>query len=58
MIQLEGGVCFLHRNLARKNTALQHIPVILANTKLFYNICTTSAQRRRRWSNIVRYTND
>ena len=26
---------------------------ILANTKQLYNICTTSAQRRRRWSNIV-----
>ena len=24
-----------------------------ANTKHLYNICTTSAQRRRRWSNIV-----
>ena len=24
-----------------------------ANTKLLYNICTTSAQRLRRWSNIV-----
>ena len=26
---------------------------ILANTKHLYNICTTSAQRLRRWSNIV-----
>ena len=24
-----------------------------ANTKHYYNICTTSAQRLRRWSNIV-----
>ena len=29
---------------------LRHHP---ANTKHFYNICTTSAQRLRRWSNIV-----
>ena len=28
--------------------------VIPANTKHLYNICTMSAQRLRRWSNIVR----
>ena len=30
--------------------SIWHIP---ANTKHLYNICTTSAQRLRRWSNIV-----
>ena len=31
-----------------------HIP---ANTKYLYNICTTSAQRLQRWSNIVQMFN-
>ena len=40
-----------HIELKRVNhTYSNHIP---ADTKHFHNICTTSAQRLRRWSNIV-----
>ena len=31
----------------------KHSGGLLANTKLLYNICTTVAQRLRRWFNIV-----
>ena len=33
-----------------ENTVMRDLP---ANTKHLYNICTTSAQRLRRWANIV-----
>ena len=47
---VSGSLIFMGKNMSRRS----RVAGIPANTKHLYNTYTTSAQRLRRWSNIVK----
>ena len=47
---------YLTNDVILYNKSLESIPILaFIAKKHLYNICTTSAQRLRRWSNIVQF---